>query len=182
MTRFVEMSDEELVKLLHECNDETMDEFVSRYEKAVFTTAIAVVKDYSSAKDVAQETFVKFWRKGKRGSIRPGPVGPILHKIAKGSAMEFNRGAGRERVKIEKLSQYKHTAVSESADGYPELDSHIQHAISKLSVPVREVLLLSWYGEMEDVEIAKFLDIPIGTVKSRLHSARLKLGKLLRKL
>ena len=127
-----------------------------------------ITQDLPAAQDIVQETFVQVWK--KPGGFHPerGSIRSYLFGIARKKASEW----WRRRGPAEPLDD------GELRAGNAELAWLIQRAMEKLP---EEQRLLLWLREVEGqsyAEIAAILDIPIGTVRSRLFSAREALRKV----
>jgi RNA polymerase sigma-70 factor (ECF subfamily) len=121
-----------------------------------------------TAEDVAQETFLQLWR-------RPNGFHP-----EKGSLRAYLFGIGRKRA-AEWWRQRKPTAdelETEQRDCKTETSSLVDDVFSRLGIDERALL---WLREVEGqsyAELAEILDIPVGTVKSRLFTAREELRRI----
>lgn len=178
MSNLGKKSDGQLVELLQRCNDETIKEFSCRYYKNVFAVAIAITQDNHLAVDVCQETFVRFWKKGKKGRVRQRPVGPFLHKIVTDFAVDSWRKRRRTPSSLEDSPEA--TDLSQSSFAGSRESKLVPQAVQIMLKPYREVLLLHTYSGLTEREIAEFLSIPLGTVKTRLRHAIGKLKPLLK--
>ena len=115
-----------------------------------------------AAEDVAQETFLHLWR-------RPNGFHP-----ENGSLRAYLFGIGRKRA-AEWWRQRKPTPVEqepEKTECETETSSLVEEAFSKLGVGQRSLLWLKVVEGQSYVELAEILEIPVGTVKSRLFAAR----------
>lgn len=121
------------------------------------------VRNFSIAEDLTQETFLHFWRRRGAVDLRRGGVKAYLFGIARKKAADWWR------------RNKDHTAagtepVSSAADTLP-----IRDAMNQLPEEMRSVL---WLREVEGYsyeELADILNVPLGTVRSRLHTARQQL-------
>jgi RNA polymerase sigma-70 factor (ECF subfamily) len=132
----------------------------------------------SLADDLAAEVFARAFR--HRDRYRPGTTDarPWLLGIA------GNLVAGHRRAEARALRAWQHHAA-QTAAGAPaaiadrELSRQLAAGLRRLSPADREALLLLAWGELSYAEIASALDIPIGTVRSRIHHARRQLAQTL---
>ena len=144
---------------------------VHRYKDAVFGVALARVRNFHDAEDLTQATFLEALT--GLGRLRePGRLGAWLRSIAVHRSINHVKGRGR-RVDL--------GAVAEPADDGPtpqaqveqaELRGRVLHAIGRLSTAHRETVTLFYVGEYSLAEVAAMQDVPLGTVKRRLHDAR----------
>jgi RNA polymerase sigma-70 factor (ECF subfamily) len=126
-----------------------------------------ILGNRQAAEDVMQETFTQIWR-------RPNGFAP-----ERGTLRAYLFGAGRRRAAEwwRKQDQW-HPATGEPAASNTETSSLVGDAFSRL---VEEQRTLIWLREIEGrsyAELAEILEIPVGTVRSRLHAAREELRKV----
>jgi RNA polymerase sigma-70 factor (ECF subfamily) len=132
-----------------------------------------------SAEDVQQEVWLSVYRH-IAGVANPGAFRTWLFRTTRHRALDFLRKERRER---ELIVDVPIDAVSESlaADDDPEpVDALLpDDAFAELTAPQREVLLLRYRDDMSYAEIALIVGCSIGTVRSRLHYAKLRLQELI---
>jgi len=116
------------------------------------------------ARDLASETFTRAFAARKRYDAQRGEVRPWLFGIANNLLRRHYRDEERRLRALARLE------VRE-ADSPPE-EPRLAEALGALSAEERDVLLLFSWADLEYVEIATVLDVPVGTVRSRLHRAR----------
>jgi len=120
------------------------------------------LRNSSLADDLTQETFLQFWRCPAAFDVKRGSIRAYLFGIARNKAADWHRHNKAYPVVNEQVAQYSNSAV-------------IKDAVNQLPQDLRTVL---WLREVEGYsydELAKILKIPIGTVRSRLYSARQQL-------
>ena len=147
-------------------------ELVRIHSQGVFRVVYRMCGDRLIAEDATQETFIHAWQ--NLHSFRPQmPLRNWLYRIAFNASMDMLR---KERHivdnDIEDLSLADENPGPESAVSQKERTHVIQSAIRSLPEASRAVLILREYEEMSYHEIANALDIPVGTVMSRLNYAR----------
>ncbi len=138
----------------------------------IFKYLIGVLNDRQAAEDIFQETFLVVWTKaaGYNGS---GPMDHWIMGIARNKAMKFL--ALRSKTRSLQLLE-EDESESDQIDDYVILRGDLELAMSMLQPIHREILVLA--VEFELKEISQALDIPLGTVKSRLFEARKQLSKM----
>jgi len=169
-------------------NDAAFDVLVSMMRNQAFHVARSLVGSREDALDLAQETFLKIFR--ARDTFRDGdPFLPWFHRILRNTCFSFLRR--ERRVRRTSLS-----AKSEENEGDWEiLDEQVaspsdrleqeersdvfRMAFDKLGARDREIIALRHFEELSYREIAETLDIPQGTVMSRLFHARRKLRDII---
>ncbi len=175
-------SDEELIKRFQNDDLLSYDVLVRRYRDQLFLFAYRFLGNTEEAEDVVQETFLRLYR--KRHAYRQiAKFSTWIYTIAGNLAKtELRKRKRRRLVSIsdlgfdEKEFEIEDEAMdTEQAADSSMTDKLIQQAISELSPPFREVIILRDIQELSYEEIGSILRIPLGTVKSRVNRARLKL-------
>lgn len=116
------------------------------------------------ARDLASETFTRAFAARKRYDSRRGGVRPWLFGIANNLLRRHYRDEERKLHALTRLD------VREA--GAPPEEPRLAEALGALSTEERDVLLLFAWADLEYAEIATVLEVPLGTVRSRLHRAR----------
>lgn len=148
----------------------------------VYRVARRLARDQHAAEDLVQETYLKAYRAFDRFEMRGFGIRPWLLKILHNTFL--NRYAQEQRgpkptdqAALEQV--HEADVAAPPALNYEDLDQEVKQAIDGLSEEFRSVLLLWATMELSYQEIAEALDVPIGTVMSRLHRARQQLIKKL---
>lgn len=146
---------------------------VMRYRNLVISVAYRVCGDPALAEDVAQDAFVRVW--SRLSEFRPdGNFKAWLARITTNLAIDAVRRR-RPQVDIEDLALEAPEQGPEGAAVSRERVSVVQAALMRLPVDSRTILVLREYQSLSYQEIADVLDVPLGTVKSRLSDARRRL-------
>jgi RNA polymerase sigma-70 factor (ECF subfamily) len=182
-------SDEELLGCFHRGQREAFGVLVRRYEGELYGYLRRYLGDANLADDVFQNTFLQLFTKiGKYEQGRP--VRPWLYTIATHQAIDALRRNGRHQTVS--LDQYREenkqgefpqlAAVLESRTAGPleqvegeERRQVVRASVDRLPETLRQVVILAYYQGLKYKDIADILGIPVGTVKSRLHAALVKL-------
>jgi RNA polymerase sigma-70 factor (ECF subfamily) len=182
-------SDEELLGCYRRGQREAFGVLVRRYEGELYGYLRRYLGDANLADDVFQNTFLQLFTKiGKYEQGRP--VRPWLYTIATHQAIDALRRNGRHQTLS--LDQYREenkqgefpqlAAVLESRTAGPvdqvegeERRQLVRASVDRLPETLRQVLVLAYYQGLKYKDIADILGIPVGTVKSRLHAALMKL-------
>jgi RNA polymerase sigma-70 factor (ECF subfamily) len=170
-----ETTDDELILRTGGGDRDAFEQLYRRYARSVFGLALRRLGDRSRAEDAVQETFASVWRSAR--SYRPdrGPGAPWLYAVA--------RNVDRTRVRSETPME---------APDEPELAAgpleraeqswvawRVHRALEELPEREREVVSLAYWSGLSQSEVAEFLGIPLGTVKTRTRSALGRLAELL---
>ena len=159
---------------------------VERTADRLFRIAVHVTGDRDEADDVVQETFIRAW--ARIGELRdPAVVLGWLARIARNAARDRLRGRRRRGEDRRREADRPEPAAADGARpdehlASAQLGAAVRHAVGELSEKYRVVLLLREVDGMSYEQIAELLEIPVGTVESRLHRARAALGKKLERV
>ena len=177
----VDMGDRELIACAQQGDRQAFGELVRRHQSSLVSMLYHFCGDPDLAEDAAQEAFVRVWQNLK--SYKPEHAfRSWLYRIAANAALDSLR---RERPGLDLNSLPR--LASQSADPQQEVEANqraqqVRQAIGRLSPGLRLVLVLREYQELSYREMAEALELPIGTVMSRLNSARSQLRQELQVL
>jgi RNA polymerase sigma-70 factor (ECF subfamily) len=154
-------------------------DLMKAYGDDVWNYAFSLCKKADVAQDVTQEVFLKVFR--KLGTFRgESSVKTWILTITRNTAADFRKAALLHRIKLAGLigkgERFERSAESEAMENIAVTD--IWQKVLKLPGKYREVLVLSAHHQLSMAEIAAILGISSGTVKSRLHHARVKVLKM----
>lgn len=155
-------------------------ELVRRYYSGVVHVVYRLCGDSNLAEDMAQEAFIRAWI--NLPSFHPqSSLRNWLYRIAVNAALDVLRRKPEENLEEETVHMIPDPAKSpETALIEKERVAMLQQAMRSLPEAARSVLVLREYGGLSYQEIASTLDVPIGTVMSRLNYARNRLRELLK--
>ncbi len=167
----------ELIEQARKGNTEAFGVLVERYQRRVVGVAMAVVHNQEDALELAQETFVRAYQNLSKFESRAS-FSTWLYRIAANLAIDFRRREGRHTVlrgeegeyELEKLPSERGDSFTETARG--ELNQRLRAALKELTPEHRAVILLREVEGLSYDEISEALQVPRGTVMSRLHYAR----------
>ena len=138
----------------------------------VYRLSVAILGDEADARDAAQETFITAWRQ-IRAVRDPDKFDAWLQRIAVNAARMTHRS--RRRRGVREIPQSRLAPVRNdgpSADPSAADGQVLDAALRTLDIDQRAILVLHHLEGRSIAELAATLDIPAGTVKSRLHAAR----------
>lgn len=187
----VKAPDEALVRQVLDGDTEAFAELVRRYQDRVFNFSLRFTGNASDAEEIVQEAFLKAYRNLSRfrGDAK---FSTWLFQIAKNLCINrFHRARRRMahrqiRVDEEPAEGEAAPLQLESEDPSPqeealrhELRDKLEAAITELDPHYRAALVLRDVEGLDYADIAEVLSVPVGTVKSRIHRARLELQQML---
>jgi len=169
--------------LLERCRAGDKDAFgpiVKKYAGRASGTACLLLGCPDEAGDASQEAFVRAWRNIHRFDTR-SPFYPWYSAILRNVCKSRLRRRARRRTVA--LTEGHRDSSSDTDPVFlaerNERRDALWHSVMRLSAPFREIILMKHFQDMSYKEIAAALGIPIGTVMSRLHSARRALRETL---
>lgn len=183
-------SDEELLTRFRETDDvAAFEKLVHRYEKPIYTYLVRYLRNAALAEDVFQEVFIRVYEKchlfdnGRR-------VRPWLYRIATNQAIDALRKQGRhpslsldrhhsannvDLGTLLKLLTSSEPSPLERAEEH-ERAEWAHRVVDELPDDLRVVILLIFFQGLKYRDVAEGFDMPIGTVKTRVHKALVKLN------
>lgn len=139
---------------------------------AIYRLSFAIVGDEADARDAAQETFIAAWRR-IRELRDPDRFDAWLQRIAVNAARMTLRARGRRRVREIPAGDIAALAVAADRATPERSDADVLGvALDRIPTDQRTILVLHHLEGHGVAELAEILEIPVGTVKSRLHTAR----------
>jgi RNA polymerase sigma-70 factor (ECF subfamily) len=161
---------------------EAFEQLYERHNRRVYSVCLRMMQNVAEAEDLAQEVFIQLFR--KIGSFRgESAFTTWLHRLTVNQVLMHFR---KRRVKVERTTEEGDTPEqivrgTENPNKMPVLDRiGLDHALKQLPPGYRSVFVLHDIEGREHEEIAKMLGVAVGTSKSQLHKARMKLRRLLR--
>ena len=181
------VTDEQLLADYVHGDQRAFSELIRRYQQELFAFLARFVADATTADDLFQETFVQV-HKNANGFDPERRFRPWLFTIAANKARDYLRSAGRKHTQSldnttggsgtsgEEATAFIDLMKSDMAPPPVELENAediaaVQQVLAEMSPLYKEVLVMSYFHGFAYKEIADMLQIPLGTVKSRLHSA-----------
>jgi RNA polymerase sigma-70 factor (ECF subfamily) len=162
---------------------EALAELYDRHGRLVFSLALRILRDQSDAEDIVQDVFSQAWRQSSR--YEPGRGNPVawLLNLTRSRAIDRLRGrrarpdatAGDPAT----LDLPDHSQPVDERLALTNQAARIRAAVDELSVLQRVAIELAFYEGLTHVEIADRLELPLGTVKTRIRQGLLKLKERL---
>lgn len=172
-------SDAELVKSLQCGNRQALGILYDRHKQKVFQTAFAITGDPDLAADLLQDVFLRLFRYSK--TVDPQrPIDPWLYRVTANLCYTWMKRQRRWLHPLEDISDRitggENSPLSQ-AMLVDEERLQVQKAVSALPAHQRMVVVMYYLNDLSIEEISATLDVPAGTVKSRLHYGREALRK-----
>ncbi|HVS84037.1 MAG TPA: sigma-70 family RNA polymerase sigma factor [Gaiellaceae bacterium] len=172
-----EESDAELLARVGERDRAAFEELYHRYVRSVFGLALRRLGDRGRAEDAVQEAFTAIWRSA--ASYRPerGPAAGWLYAVARNAIIDRFRKAGDPVAEAPELVSTEAGPAERAEASF--VSWRVHRALELLSTREREVVELAYWSGLSQSEVAQYLGIPLGTVKTRTRSALAHLSDLL---
>ncbi|HYT51188.1 MAG TPA: sigma-70 family RNA polymerase sigma factor [Gaiellaceae bacterium] len=148
-----------------------------RYVRSVFGLALRRLGDRMRAEDAVQETFAAVWRSARTFRPDRGPGAPWLYAVARNAIVDRARGRHEPPGEAPETASAEPGPDERAEAAY--VSWRIHRALSGLPPNERDVLELAYYGGLSQSEVADFLGIPLGTVKTRTRAALHRLADVL---
>ncbi len=174
-------ADGDLIRRLQQSDLDALGILFERYRARVYRTALAIVRDPVVAEDILQDCFLKVHHNAERLDVER-PLAPWLYRVTVNLSYTWlargkNRRASLDTVVDRLISPMKQ--APDQLTEQTELRQNVRKAIEALHIDQRVVVVLYYLNGLSLQDIAEILDLPVGTVKSRLYYARENLrGKL----
>jgi RNA polymerase sigma-70 factor (ECF subfamily) len=172
-----DVSDAALVVAIGRWHQEALAEAYRRHSGAVFALARRVLGDATRGEEVAQEVFTRLWDNPERFDPARGSLRSFLLSQSHGRAVDLLRSDSSRRRREERDVQ-RATATDydlEREVGDVIVAEQVRDAVARLSKDEREAIELAYFGGHTYREVARLLDQPEGTVKSRIRTGMARL-------
>lgn len=166
------MDDNEFVLQVAEGNERAFIALYDRYSSRVYTLVLHMLHDQMAAEEVLQETFFRLWNRANQFDPERGPFINWLLTIARRTALERLRFESHRPVLLDG------NEPSTLLENIPEPETTSEEArwrslylaVQSLPEEQKRVIELAYYQGMSQSEIAEILNLPLGTVKTRIRS------------
>jgi RNA polymerase sigma-70 factor, ECF subfamily len=159
-----------LVLRLKRSERQAFAELVSQWEGRLFYYLRRLINKEEDAWDVLQQTWLKIF-KGVKSLDAAENLPTWLYQVARFTAMSHWRSRYRTQAWMESSGNVEEIATDDENDRFEDAEQ-VHHALSLISLPHREVLTLFFLEDLSLEQMAEVLEIPPGTIKSRLHYAK----------
>ncbi len=184
-------SDRELLADVAVGREHALRMLYDRHASRVLALAYRILGEHADAEEVVLDTFAQVWRQAASYDVARGSVRAWVSTIARSRALDGVRASNR-RVRTQSNAAQASPETPPAmgrAEPTPDRDveggdrrKHVAAALADLPADQRKAIELAYYGGLSQSEIADHLDAPLGTVKTRIRSAMMKLRDTLRPL
>lgn len=180
-------ADNQLVERCLAGQEEAWEDLVTVHSRRVYSICYRFTSSAHAAQDLSQEVFLRVFKSLRSYRAGEGSFTVWLARLTRNLLIDHYRRSKLERVtdsiegQLPLLEERTSSSRTEGLLAGREASEMLQTALRKLSPELREAVILRDLEELEYKEIAQVLDVPEGTVKSRLNRGRAELGRVLRK-
>jgi RNA polymerase sigma-70 factor, ECF subfamily len=168
------LADEDLMPLVSRKDPVAFEVFYDRHGGAAYSLAYRIVGDPTAAEDVAQEAFLSIWRSRARydparGSVRAWALGIVRNRAIDALRREGGRAPKLDLDDEAALEREEAPERTEAEALRRETARQVRGALGALPNEQSQVIELAYFAGFTHSEIAKMLEMPIGTVKGRMR-------------
>jgi RNA polymerase sigma-70 factor (ECF subfamily) len=171
-------SEQELVALLQQRNEKAFGYLYDNYSGALYSIVTSIITDREIANDVLQNVFINIWRKIESYDASKGRLFTWMLNIARNASIDEIRSKGYR-------DSQKNQSLGENVDVPGAVivpitdDVGLKKVLTKLKGELRVLIDMSYFQGFTHEEISKVLNIPLGTVKTRIRSALIQLRTMI---
>jgi RNA polymerase sigma-70 factor (ECF subfamily) len=148
-------------------DDEAFESLFNKHKNLVFRTSFLMLGNLHDAEDLLQEVFLEVHRSLRQYRPDKGAFTTWLYRITMNDCLNSKRKRRLQIVSFDDVTNLRHVFSETDID----FDHSVQHAVNRLSPKLRAIVVLRYYAELSYAELTEVLEIPLGTVKSRLNQA-----------
>jgi RNA polymerase sigma-70 factor (ECF subfamily) len=171
-------SDAELLGRVAARDREAFEMLYGRYVRSVFGLALRRLGDRGHAEDAVQEAFTAVWRSASTYRPERGAAGGWIYTVARNAIVDRLRRNGLALdAELPDLASSERGPAQKAEDS--DVAWRVHRALEDLQPREREVIELAYWSGMSQSEVAEYLHLPLGTVKTRTRSALARLASVL---
>lgn len=179
------VDDIQLISLIAQAQSEALNELFERYNRLVFSVALAIVGDRAIAEEITLDVFVQVWKRAGTYQQDKAKVSTWLIAITRHHSIDILRWQKsrpeNNNLNLDGLSLHNGPVVHNLEENV-ELNlqrDRVRHALAQLPDDQREALLMAYFKGYTQSQISEVLGQPLGTIKTRIRLGMQKLRKLL---
>ena len=166
------LADEELMPLVNNGESKAFAALYDRHSQAAYCLAYRMMGEKQAAEDLAQEAFIKVWRRAGSYRAQKGSVRTWILSIVHNRGIDQLRSHASRRRTQEKIEAS--AASSQPSEAFAETwrntqSEQVREALSTLPKEQLKILELAYFSGYTHVQIAELLNVPLGTVKGRMR-------------
>ena len=181
--------DAQLVQQCLQGDGSAWEELVRRHTRRIFNICYRFTGNSTEAEDLSQEVFLRVYRTLASYRSAFGGFATWMTSVTRNLLIDHYRRTKRDRITDSLDDKMAIVENKESAGRRPdqqallgELSGQVQAALTRLSPELREAVILRDLQQLEYAEIRQVLEVPEGTVKSRINRGRIELARILQQM
>jgi RNA polymerase sigma-70 factor (ECF subfamily) len=180
MPEKLKYTEPELIDLLKLRQQTAFSYLYDNYAPALYGIIVSIVPDSELANDVLQEVFVKIWKQVLTYDASKGRLFTWMMNIARNASIDMLRSKNYQRSKQNReLTETVYEKGGSTSTNVEQIG--LRKLVNSLKEDYRILLELAYFEGLTQDEISKMLNMPLGTVKTRLRTALIQLRELLKK-
>lgn len=161
-------SESELIGMLRKQDRQAFNYLYDNYSSALYGIVVKIVVKEEIAQDLLQEVFIKIWNNLSKYDTDKGRFFTWMLNIARNSSIDYLRGQRTEIQEIESVTYW----IENNQKIFTDVESHeLRELVSQLKQDQKTVIEMIYWQGFTQTETANYLQLPLGTVKSRIRSA-----------
>jgi RNA polymerase sigma-70 factor (ECF subfamily) len=174
----LDTTDAELLVRIGEGDRKAFEILYRRYVRPLFGLALRRLRDRSQAEDAVQDAFAAIWRSASTYRPERGAAGGWLYTVARNAIVDrLRRNGPSADAELPDLVSSEPGPADQAEESY--VSWRVHRALEELQPREREVIELAYWSGMSQSEVAQYLGLPLGTVKTRTRSGLARLATLL---
>lgn len=179
MPELLKYTEPELVSLLKQRQQNAFSYLYDNYAGSLYNVILAIVPDREMASDVLQEVFVKIWRQCESYDSTKGRLFTWMMNVARNASIDMLRSKGYQNsLQNHELTETVYQHAGSTVTNVDRIG--LRKVVHSLKDDYKVLVELSYFEGFTQDEISKMLNIPLGTVKTRLRNALLQLRELVK--
>ena len=179
MPEIIKYTETELVALLKQRQQNAFGYLYDHYSGALYNVILAIVSDRELASDVLQEVFIKIWKQAESYDATKGRLFTWMMNIARNASIDLLRSKSYQNSRQNReLSETVYDSAGVTATNIDLIG--LRKLVHSMKEEYKVLVELSYFKGFTQDEISKMLNIPLGTVKTRLRAALLQLRELVK--
>lgn len=172
-------TENELVMLLKERQQPAFSYLYDNYSGALYSVILSIITDRELANDVLQEVFIKIWRQIESYDATKGRLFTWMMNVTRNASIDTIRSKGFQNSQQNR--ELTETVYESAGNVSTNIDKiGLRKLVYKLKEEYRVLVELAYFQGYTQDEISKMMDIPLGTVKTRLRTALIQLREIIK--
>jgi RNA polymerase sigma-70 factor (ECF subfamily) len=175
-------TEEELIRLIREGNSTAFSYLYKNYSRAIFGIISSIIDNKNEAEDVLQNVFVKIWNNFPAYDPNKGRLYTWMLNIARNMAIDFVRSRhAKMETQIHKIENNVYEINRQHQHNIDCDHIGLKDVVDNLKEDQKKLIKMAYFGGYTQEEMAEELQMPLGTVKTKIRSALLTLRELMSK-